>query len=251
MAVVEIKDLKIGIGLPKICVPLVGTTDQELIEQTRKANQSNCDMLELRIDHYAKVSEVSQVLELLHKIRECTSMPLLFTFRTANEGGEKEISKKDYQSLYEEVIKSGAVELIDLELFQGEELIKPLIELAKQHGIKVVVSNHDFNKTPETKEMIERLLKMRKLEADIPKIAVMPQTKQDVLRLMEAILYVREQDDMGPLVGISMGELGMPSRMMGNWFHSSITFGVVSEASAPGQLSVKELHQVFEVIKKN
>ncbi len=251
MAIVEIQGVKIGKGMPKICVPLVGETNQELIAQAMKASQCDCDLVELRIDHYEEIKKTDRVIEVLHRIRECVSVPIMFTFRTYEEGGKVCISNEDYTNLYQNVIEDGAVDLVDLQLLLGEEMVCPLIEMAKQKGIKVVLSNHDFKKTPDTKEMIERLLRMQEFGADIVKIAVMPEEKQDVLRLMEAVMYVNENSNITPVVGISMGEMGMPSRILGHWFGSAITFGVVDKSSAPGQLSIKELRQLLELQKDN
>ncbi len=248
MAVVEINGLKIGQGVPKICVPLVGKTDQELMEQAVHANQSGCDMVELRIDYYELVNNVEKVVDNIHKIKECLSAPVLFTFRTFEEGGNQPLSTEYYGKLYDAVIENGSVELIDLELSLGEIVLKPLIEKATQKGVKVLLSNHDFQKTPATNEMIARLRRMQELGADIVKIAVMPNCKEDVLRLMEATLYMKNNHNQTPVVGISMGDMGMPSRFLGNWFGSAITFGVACKVSAPGQLSVQRLQQLSNLL---
>lgn len=75
---------------------------------------------------------------------------------------------------------------MDVEAFTGDEIVRKIIEKAHEHGVKVVASNHDFFKTPSKEEIISRLIKMRDLGADIPKIAVMPQSKKDVLTLLSA-----------------------------------------------------------------
>ena len=249
MAIVEVKGVKIGQGLPKICVPLVGKIDRELIEQAINASQSDCDMVEVRIDYYYDVLDTKKVVELLHKIRESIVCPVLFTFRTLEEGGNQAIPKEAYKKLYEDVIGTETVDLVDLELNLGEDFLRPLINKAKKEGVKVVLSNHDFKKTPSTKEMTARLVRMQELGADIPKIAVMPETKRDVLRLMETILYMQENYSQTPVIGISMGAKGMPSRVLGGWLGSAITFGVVEQSSAPGQLSVHHLSQLLQLLE--
>ena len=55
------------------------------------------------------------------------------------------------------------------------------------------MSNHDFHKTPEAEEIIARLRKMQSFDADIPKIALMPQSTSDVLTLLAATLEMQEQ----------------------------------------------------------
>lgn len=250
MAKVEIGGLQIGEGAPKICVPLVGQDTGEMLAQAKRAASLPCDMVELRIDYYKQVFENSKVLKLLRQLKEILSCPILFTFRTAKEGGEQAITIKQYRHLYESVIKQGLIDLIDLELFLGEEVVRDLCRQAKDKGIKIIISNHDFEKTPAKEEIIKRLIKMQTLGADIPKIAVMPETKQDVLTLLEATLYMQKNHNQTPVVGISMGDLGVLSRLCGGWSGSAITFGVAEKASAPGQLSVEQLKQVFDVFYK-
>ena len=48
----------------------------------------------------------------------------------------------------------------------------------------MIASNHDFRKTPSKEELIARMRKMQELGADIPKIAVMPQSTEDLLTLL-------------------------------------------------------------------
>lgn len=100
--------------------------------------------------------------------------PLLFTFRSAKEGGEQAISTEAYIALNRAAIDSGLVDMIDLELFTGDDQVKETVAYAHAHDVKVVMSNHDFHKTPEAEEIIARLRKMQSFDADIPKIALMP-----------------------------------------------------------------------------
>ena len=105
--------------------------------------------------------------------------PLLFTFRSAKEGGEQAISTEAYIALNRAAIDSGLVDMIDLELFTGDDQVKETVAYAHAHDVKVVTSNHDFHKTPEAEEIIARLRKMQSFDADIPKIALMPQSTSD------------------------------------------------------------------------
>lgn len=251
MAVVKIKDITIGDGMPKICVPLMGKTDEELLRQAVSVSHCGCDMVELRMDYYQEIGNFDKIHTTLAQIRQILNMPILLTFRTLTEGGEQFITPEDYKKLYEVVIAEGNVDLIDLELNLGESLLTPLIKQARDKGIKVILSNHDFQTTPATKEIIDRLVKMQKLQADIVKIAVMPRTKLDTLRLIEATLYMEENHNSTPVVAISMGTPGMPSRILGGWSGSAITFGVEGQASAPGQLSVLALKKIFTELYMN
>lgn len=110
-------------------------------------------------------------------------MPILFTFRTSKEGGEKAIETEAYVELNQKAARTGLIDLVDVEAFTGDDAVKAVVETAHGCGVKVVASNHDFHKTPSQEEIVLRLRKMQDLGADIPKIAVMPQNKKDVLTL--------------------------------------------------------------------
>ena len=177
--------------------------------------------------------------------------PILFTFRTAKEGGEKAISSEDYKALNMAVAKSGYVDFIDVEAFTGEEIVKSMIQEAHSYGVKVIASNHDFDATPEKDEIVRRLRMMQDYGADIPKMAVMPKSKQDVLTLLSATLEMSEQFADRPIITMSMAGTGVVSRLTGETFGSALTFGAATKASAPGQINVNELEQVLDIIHKS
>ena len=104
----------------------------------------------------------------------------------------------------------------------------------------MVLCNHDFERTPPEEEIIRRLELMESKGADICKIAVMPQTPEDVLTLLKAT-HRRQQFSKVPLITMSMGNLGMVSRLAGEVFGSAATFGSLGKASAPGQMAVEDL----------
>ena len=149
------------------------------------------------------------------------------------------------------VAKSGYVDLIDVEAFTGEEIVKSMIQEAHSYGVKVIASNHDFDATPEKDEIVRRLRMMQDYGADIPKMAVMPRNKQDVLTLLSATLEMSEQFADRPIITMSMAGTGVVSRLSGETFGSALTFGAATKASAPGQINVNELAQVLDIIHKS
>ncbi len=110
------------------------------------------------------------------------------------------------------------------------------------------MSNHDFHKTPAAEEIVQRLRKMQELDADIPKIALMPQCKTDVLTLLSATLEMHERYADRPIITMSMAKNGVISRLAGEVFGSAATFGAVKKASAPGQIAVTDLRTVLTIL---
>ena len=91
---------------------------------------------------------------------------------------------------------------------------------------------------------------MQELDADIPKIAVMPTNAQDVITLMDATNTMKTQYADRPIITVSMAGKGVISRLTGEVFGSAFTFGAGTDISAPGQMPVSELKTVLEILHK-
>ncbi|WML38499.1 type I 3-dehydroquinate dehydratase [Neobacillus sp. OS1-2] len=247
---VTVRGITIGEGAPKICVSLIGRTKTELIEETAFLKTLDLDIVEWRADFFNHVESMINVKEALGEIRAILAdMPLIFTFRSKKEGGEKEISNKYYIELNKAMAESGMVDIIDIELFNEEIEVKALINTAHANDVFVILSNHDFIKTPSREEIVERLRKAQEWGGDLPKIAVMPANSSDVLTLLEATNTMNENYADRPFITISMGTKGIISRLAGGSFGSAITFGASGKGSAPGQIGVNELRNILNLLQ--
>jgi 3-dehydroquinate dehydratase-1 len=252
MNIVKIKNVTIGEGVPKIIVPLIGRSENQILQELKTVKQSNPDIIEWRVDHYENVGDLEAVTMLLAKLRQALpKTPLLFTFRSFKEGGVKEISDQYYFELLHTVIHTKNIDLVDVELFFDEFEVKKTVKLAKDHGVFTIICNHDFDKTPPKEEIIYRLRKMQEYDADIPKIAVMPQSIDDLIVLLDATNTMKTKYADRPIITMSMSGTGLISRLAGAVFGSACTFGAGIEVSAPGQIPVEDLRNVLEVIQKN
>ena len=129
MKTVKVRNTVIGEGTPKICVPIVGVTKEEIIDEAKTFDRIPVDVVEWRVDWFEHVFEFDKVLEVLKALREVLGeIPLLMTFRTAKEGGEKAIDNETYVELNQRAARSGYVDLIDVEAFTGDEVVKKIIE---------------------------------------------------------------------------------------------------------------------------
>nr|WP_263323685.1 type I 3-dehydroquinate dehydratase [Neobacillus sp. Marseille-Q6967] len=247
--IVTVRDITIGEGIPKICVPMVGITLKELKEEAGHLATVDLDIIEWRVDFFENVEEIEKVKEALREIRVILpGVPLIFTFRSEKEGGEKEISSAYYFELNKAAAESGQVDIVDVELFNDEDEITSLIKTAHRNGVFVIISNHDFEKTPSKEEIISRLRKAQALGGDLPKIAVMPKSSADVLTLLDATNTMFEQYADRPIITMSMAGKGVISRLSGELFGSALTFGAAKKASAPGQVPVTELRKILELL---
>ncbi|MCC3382221.1 type I 3-dehydroquinate dehydratase [Paenibacillus farraposensis] len=250
--IVKVKDIRIGEGAPKICVPMVGETLEQLKEEAAYLRTLDLDIVEWRVDFFEHVEDLEQVKAALKEIRSIlANIPLVFTFRSAREGGKKEINAASYVKLNRAIAETGQVDIIDVELFNEEADVKTLVKAAHQHKVAVIISNHDFHKTPPKGEIISRLRKAQELGGDLPKIAVMPTNTADVLTLLDATRTMAEEYADRPIITMSMAGKGVVSRLTGELFGSALTFGAAQKASAPGQIPVTELREILTVLHRH
>ncbi len=249
MNAVKVRNTVIGEGMPKICVPIVGVTKEAILDEARAITRLPADVVEWRIDWFENVFDFEKLVDVLKDLRGVLGdMPILMTFRTSKEGGEKAIEDEVYADINIKAAQTGYVDLVDVEVFTGDEIVKKIIDGAHAAGVKVVASNHDFFKTPDKDDIVGRLRKMQDLGADIPKIAVMPQNKKDVLTLLAATEEMASEYADRPIITMSMAGTGVISRLAGEVFGSALTFGAAAKASAPGQMGVEDLKQVLTLL---
>jgi len=216
-----VKNLNIGELPVKTIVPITAKTKEQAIAQAKViAANKDADIAEFRIDLLEFASDSKQVIAL----------------------------GQDYENIYSEYLKKPFMQLLDIEMFRDPAAVAKLTTLAHQKKVLVVMSNHDFDKTPSEQEIVSRLLKQNQMGADILKIAVMPKSKQDVFTLMNATLKVSEQSKK-PLLTMSMGRLGTISRIATANMGGSLSFGMIGEASAPGQIDVTQLKQFLKTVQ--
>lgn len=229
----------------KVCVPIMGKTKAEVIVQAVKVAEMKPDIVEFRADYLEDIKKenVVCIVEDIKKIID--DIELIFTFRTKNEGGEREISDLEYKELCNAA--AGYCEFVDVEIIGHLDIANKMIEGIQEKGAKVIGSNHHFDKTPENIKLTEIMTTMEKAGADICKIAVMPKDRSDVERFMEISKQLCEIITV-PIITMSMGELGSVTRVCTDKTGSCVTFAAGIQASAPGQINV---HMARKLLKVN
>lgn len=242
MTTVKVRNIVLGEGLPKIAVPNVGVTEEEILASAKEIAAAKPDIMEWRIDYYeAGIKDNEKLIATAKALRDVVGeLPILVTFRTKNEGGVLELGEDEYLDLVATVVTNRLGDAVDIELFHDEERVKDLVKQAHNYNVVVIMSNHDFEKVP-AKDVIEfRLKKMADLGADVPKLACMPHSADDVLTLLNATNDARKALST-PIITMAMADLGKVSRIAGQVFGSCLSFGAVGKTSAPGQLSIGDL----------
>lgn len=234
----------------KTIVPITAKTKEQALAQAQGiANTADADLAEFRIDLLSFANDTKQVIALGHELKKILgNKPMIATIRTKNEGGQLEISDVDYGKTYQAYLKNPFMDWLDVEMFRDQKVVSEIVQKAHQKKVLIVMSNHDFQKTPSQDEIEKRLLKQDQMGADILKIAVMPKSKQDVFTLMNATLKVSQQTTK-PLLTMSMGQLGTISRVATANMGGSYSFGMIGQASAPGQIDVTKLKQILQTVQ--
>ena len=254
----QIRNLTLGSGRPKICIPLTEPRTESLLSAAGELTlpDSHCDLAEWRADFFESLltpeaaAEAHGLHAALSGLRNALGeIPLLFTIRTKAEGGEIAIDTDSYVQINRTAIESGCIDLVDVELSRGEETVRAITAAAHRAGVAVIGSRHDFSGTPAKEDIIASLCRMQDLGCDIAKCAVMPTSERDVLTLLDATLTMKEEHPQTPVITMSMGKLGAVSRISGELFGSCLSFGTARAASAPGQLPANMLSQFVNALR--
>lgn len=239
-----------GGALPAVCVPLVGRTRDALLREAADAAALGPDLLEWRVDHFEAITDVDAVVATARAIKAAApALPLLFTRRAPHEGGEATALREDQLvPLYAAVCDRGSVDLVDTEASGDPGHVAAIRGAAQAAGCTLVLSFHDFQRTPPLEDLVERYRASHRLGADVAKVAVMPQATGDVLTLLQATWRASEELPI-PVAGMAMGALGAVSRVCGGEFGSALTFAAGRAASAPGQLPLGPLRAALAVLR--
>lgn len=219
---------------------VVAAISEDPIETARSAKMLGADILEIRFD-LLNITTPHDAEKLVNDIKSATNLPCIATNRLQSEGGKWSGTEEDRIALLIDILE--LVDAVDIELSAGEDVRDKVVQSAKSTGKTVIVSSHDFNKTPASDLMQKILDDCFDAGADIAKLAVMPESMQDVLNLLQVT-----HDSKAPVCTISMGDLGKHSRIVASCYGSVLTYGSVGDAVAPGQLRVDELKTVLEML---
>lgn len=258
METLNIKNIVLQAGRPKVAVPLVSQLPQEIIAECEHAAMLPCDLIEWRADSYLSgltdLEEMLQTkefyldfLKILDDLEYIAGdKPLIFTLRSVEQGGMLQLSQAQKAEIYQLVAQSGLAGLIDVELPVAAQSAEDICEesglsLREQideihaFGGKVICSYHEFDRMLSPEEILEKIQIMQAAGADVFKIAAMAVTKEDAENLLKTTAFLH-QNGIGPLVMMAMGEWGKTTRVAAGRYGSCITFAAGQEASAPGQV---------------
>ena len=183
------------------------------------------ELVELRLDYLAGEIRFRELLE-------NRPGPVIVTCRRDSDGGKFSGSEESRLSILRMAVAEG-VEYIDIEEDVADQI-------PRFGNTKRIVSLHDFRKTPP--DLAEIHARMSALDADIIKLATLANTPADNIRMLDMVKKAKI-----PTVGICMGEIGTPSRVLAGKFGAPFTYATfhAERSLAPGQLSFTEMRDVY------
>ncbi len=216
-----------------ICVGIGRGRHRHVIAEHKFLAEQGVKLVELRLDYIQGPVQVKRLL----RDRPC---PVIVTCRRAQDGGRWEQSEEARRLVLRTAIVEGA-EYVDLE--------DDIASTVPRYGsTKRIVSHHDFHKTPN--DLIGLHRQLSSLDADIIKIATMANQPEDSLRVLELMQSVDK-----PTIGLCMGDIGMPTRVLAGRFGAPFTYATFSSdrVLAPGQIGWREMRDIFryETISKD
>ena len=218
----------------KTCISIAESSPNKIKIKLKVALKKS-DYVEVRLD-FLKKEQIPKALEIIKKDLN----KIVCTLRPKTEGGKFEGNEKERISIIK-LISEYNPYLLDIEyntLKKNKELVKYL----KSTKTKLLVSWHDFKKTPKNTELQNKIKQMSKFSCNV-KIVSTAKSTDDSTRMLE--LYSKKGKNN--LISFAMGDAGKISRILCLYLGSPYTYVSLGKAVAPGQFSIDEVNNIINL----
>lgn len=220
----------------KTCVSVAETTPART-KKTLKIALLKSDFVEIRFD-FLKKEQVPETLEMIKKDLN----RIVCTLRPKTEGGKFSGNEKERVAILKLIAEYNPF-LLDVE-FNTLKKNSDLVKYLKSTKTKLLVSWHDFKKTPKSTDLRKKINQMSKFSSNV-KIVSTAKSTDDSTRMLE--LYSKKGKNN--LISFAMGDLGRISRILCLYLGSPYTYVSLGKAVAPGQFSVDEVKKITNLKK--
>lgn len=205
-----------------------------------EACKVEADLIELRLDYLDDIGGFKQIVDYAGDL----GIPAIATIRSRSQGGFWRESEKTRIELLEEAAYLG-VDYVDIEHDTMD--IERIVGRLKSFGVKVIVSHHDFDKTPGLYTLASLFESIRGTGCDICKIAALARSWEDSLLLLT---FTISSSRKGKVVCVSMGRFGLPARILAPLYGSEYTYASLSyeHQTAPDQITIDRLRQIYAAL---
>lgn len=222
---------------PKICVSLSSEDPHKLCGDAQRAEALSADLVEVRLDRLYDRGGISD-------IGGAVKVPVIATNRPVSERGSFSRSESERLSVLMEAIEGG-IAYVDLE--SSTKNIGQVIDTFRRANAKIILSHHDHSRTPKPSELKSTLLRLQKSKPDISKIVTTARSPDDNLTILGLL---KNNHDTNLLVSFAMGKPGVWSRLLSPFYGAPFTYASLERGleTAPGQLSISELRQIYQML---
>lgn len=249
---------------PNICValPIKSGNVKEKNEIIKKVLESKPDLIEFRFDYIEEISQLTPdfVKGLLNLIKP--DVMSIFTFRDPSEGGQCAINQAERLKIINLLIEAHP-DYLDIEMNTEIEHLSEIINLANKNEVKLIFSYHDFEKTPsfeaaseifegfKDKLLTNHLIDFLTFKGVTFKIIFTAQSFEDNFIPIKLCKVVSEKEKDQGIISFCMGELGVFSRITCVKFGSFLTYGSLEDKTAPGQINIKKIRELHQLLFSN
>jgi 3-dehydroquinate dehydratase type I len=224
-----------------ICIPVVATTNEDAVNQMERCFPL-ADVVELRIDFIKQVDLKGLLAHQRNRI--------MVTNRKKEEGGKFTGEERERIALLNDAVTLGAG-FVDIELRTSDDLRETLSHNITHHEgrSQLIISHHIFDGTPSYSELQDIFHECVAKGARIVKIVTFANAVEDTLNILKLIDYAKKANQK--IIAHCMGEKGKISRIMAPFFGAYMSFASLDKGaeSAPGQLTVTEMKDLFRILK--
>ncbi len=220
-----------------LCVSVSAPDVSELLSKVQQAERLTADLIEVRLDRLRSYQGLS-------KVARSVKSPLIATNRPLSEKGSYAGPEEDRLRILQEAVEEG-FEYVDLEV-TTRNFGKAAV-IFRQKGAKVILSHHDHFRTPGHSGLNRVLAHLQKQKPDISKVVTTAKFPEDNLAILG---FLQKNCRNGPIVGFAMGKTGVWSRLLAPFYGSTFTYASLGKGmeTAPGQLAISELRNIYEML---
>jgi 3-dehydroquinate dehydratase-1 len=191
------------------------------------------DLVEARVDLFAQQSLDGCAHDCARL--EATGTPVILTIRSAAQGGRFDGPDAARLTAFRAAIANKHASWVDIE--NDASIIGELAAtVAARDGARLIVSHHDFTRTPPLETLLELVDRCHEISGAIAKIATAVQREEDRHTLLELL---SRRPDRTCVIGMgASADLRIELAARG----SLLAYGYLERATAPGQMSAADTH---------
>ncbi len=240
-----------------VAIPIKTGNSNEIQAIIQEALNEKPDFIELRFDYINEVKLLTNdfIKKIISQIQPI--VPVILTFRDFKEGGQLEIDKNERLEIIKRLI-GAQPNYIDVEVNSEDHVLSEVISLAIKKKVTLIFSYHDFEETPSYYSCLNLIKKFKGLlvkkalidskiiQQSLFKLIFTARTFEDNLTSLKICKTVSNEGQN--IICFCMGELGIFSRILCVQAGSFLTFGSFEEKTAPGQLSIRKIREIHQLL---